>query len=205
MDFKKFNTSWGDTPVYKYCKTGATAPNLLVNNVPNTMSIHGLTITNNNGVITLNGTNSSTGTWLWLFNGAVSATIYYQPLGKGIYEVGGVPDDASLENYRLVAYYKKNETDEGQQHQIVGTDPRWIIDNTNGDYNFIGIRISVISNTVCDNVIFTPYIKPVENSWYQVEAYKRENGAWTAEPTNGRVLLGAKKKIITEKLDPSDE
>lgn len=197
MDFKKYsNGSWTDTPVYKYNKTAAGAPNLLINNVPNTMSTHGLTITNNNGVITLNGTNSSTGTWLWLFIGDVSATIYYQPLGKGIYEVGGVPDDASLENYRLAAYYKKNESDEGQQHQIVGTDPRWIIDNTNGDYNFIGIRISVISNTVCDNVVFNPYIKPVASSWFQIEAYRRESGSWTDTPSFGK--RKRKVKLVTE-------
>lgn len=202
MDFKKFNTSWGDTPVYKYCKTNG--PNLVENNIT-TVSGQGITAVNNNGTVTINGTNSSTSTWLWLASGRISGTATFQELGKGKYIVGGVPADSSSSNYRLAVINKATESGTSTTTYIDATSDPLTIDNINGDYNYVAIRINILSNTVCDNVVFTPYIKPVENSWYQVEAYKRENGAWTAEPSNGRVLLGAKKKIITEKLDPSDE
>lgn len=204
MDFKKFNTSWGDTPVYKYCKTGATAPNLLVNKITSVTG-QGITAYNTNGTITINGTNSSTATWLWCQSGRISGTATFQELGKGKYVVGGVPEDSSSSTYRLYLVNKSTESGTSTSTAIDATNDPLVIDNTNGDYNYVALRISISGGTVCDNVVFTPYIKPIENSWYQVEAYKRENGAWTAEPTNGRVLLGAKKKVITEMLDPSDE
>lgn len=201
MNFKKFNNgSWSDTPVYKYCKTNG--PNLVVNNIT-TVSGQGITAVNNNGTVTINGTNSSTSTWLWLESGRISGTATFQELGKGKYIIGGVPEDSSSSNYRLGVISKATESGTSTTTYIDATNDPLTIDNTNGDYNYVAIRINILSNTVCDNVVFTPYIKPIDNSWYQVEAYKRENGAWTATPTNGRRLT-RKKKVVTEVLDPED-
>lgn len=201
MDFKKFNGSWGDTPVYKYCKTNG--PNLVENNIT-TVSGQGITAVNNNGAVTINGTNSGTSTWLWLASGKISGTATYQELGKGKYTIGGVPADSSSSNYRLAVISKATQSGTSTTTYIDATNDPLTIDNTNGNYNYVAIRINILANTVCDNAVFTPYIKPINNSWYQVEAYKRENNAWTAEPTNGRRLLSIKKPI-TEELDPDDE
>lgn len=200
MDFKKFNTSWGDTPVYKYCKTNG--PNLVVNKITSVTG-QGITAVNNNGTVVINGT-TTIGTWLWCQSGRFSATATYQKLGKGKYTIGGVPADSASSTYRLYLFYKSNESDSGASTVITAANDPLIIDNTNGDYNYVSLRITISADTVCNNIIFTPYIKPVDNSWYQVEAYKRENNAWTAEPTNGRRLLSIKKPI-TEELDPDDE
>lgn len=202
MDFKKFNTSWGDTPVYKYCETNG--PNLLVNNIT-TVTGQGITAVNTNGTVTINGTNSSTATWLWCQSGRISGTATFQELGKGKYTVGGVPEDSTSSNYRLFLVNKATESGTSTSTAIDASIDPLVIDNTEGNYNYVALRISISGGIVCDNVVFTPYIKPIDNSWYQVEAYKRENGVWTAEPTNGRALLTVKKKVITEKLDPSDE
>ena len=202
MNFKKFNNgSWSDTPVYKYCKTNG--PNLVVNNIT-TVTGQGITAVNTNGVVTINGTNISTGTWLWLQSGRISGTATFQELGKGKYAIGGVPADSASNTYRLFLVNKATESGTSTSTAIDATNDPLIIDNTNGNYNYVAVRISISGNAVCDNVIFTPYIKPIDNSWYQVEAYKRENGAWTATPTNGRRLT-RKKKVVTEVLDPEDE
>lgn len=202
MNFKKFNNgSWSDTLVYKYCKTNG--PNLVENNIT-TVSGQGITAVNNNGTVTINGTNSSTSTWLWLASGKISGIATYQELGKGKYTIGGVPADSTSSNYRLAVVSKATESGTSTTTFIDATSDPLTIDNTNGDYNYVAIRINILSNTVCNNVVFTPYIKPVDNSWYQIEAYKRENDNWTATPTNGRRLT-RKKKVVTEVLEPEDE
>ena len=198
MDFKKYsNGSWIDTPVYKYNKTAAGAPNLLVNNIT-TVTGQGITVVNTNGVITINGTNSSTSTWLWIQSGRISATATFQELGIGIYAIGGVPEDSTLSNYRMYLVYKSSASGTSTSVTIDSSNDPLIIDNTNGDYNYVAMRISIVANTVCDNVIFTPYIKPVANSWYQIQAYKRQSGSWTADPVIGR--RRKKVKLVTEEI-----
>ena len=202
MNFKKFNNgSWSDTLVYKYCKTNG--PNLIVNNIT-TVTGQGITAVNNNGVVTINGTNGSTATWLWIQRGAISKDGTFQELGKGKYAIGGVPADSTSNTYRLFLVYNSTGAQSGTSVSIDATNAPLIIDNTNGDYNYVAMRISISANAVCDNVVFTPYIKPIDNSWYQIEAYKRENGNWTAEPTNGRRLT-RKKKVMTVVVEPEDE
>ena len=200
MNFKKFNNgSWSDTPVYKYCKTNG--PNLVESNLT-TISTQGVTIVNTNGVVTINGT-TTIGTWIWVQSGTVSSQGTFQELGKGKYAIGGVPEDATVSTYRMHLLYRSTASGSQTSVQILPDNDPVIIDNTNGDYNYVALRITIASGTVCDNVVFTPYIKPIDNSWYQVEAYKRENGAWTASPTNGR-RLSRKKKIVTVICDPED-
>lgn len=199
MDFKKYsNGAWIDTPVYKYNKTAAGAPNLIVNQIT-TVSGQGITAVNNNGVITINGTNISTATWLWIQSGRISATATFQELGIGNYAIGGVPEDSTSSNYRMFLVYKSSASGTSNSVAIDSSNAPLIIDNTNGDYNYVAMRISISANTVCDNVIFTPYIKPVANSWYQIQAYKRQSGSWTADP----VVAGRRRKkvkLVTEEI-----
>lgn len=198
MDFKKYsNGSWTDTPVYKYNKTAAGAPNLIVNQIT-TVSGQGITAVNNNGVITINGTNSNTGTWIWIQSGRISATATFQELGIGKYAIGGVPEDSTSSNYKMHLVYKSSASGTSTSVAIDLSNDPLIIDNTNGDYNYVAMRISIVANTVCDNVIFTPYIKPVANSWYQIQAYKRQSGSWTADPVIGR--RRKKVKLVTEEI-----
>lgn len=197
MDFKKYsNGSWTDTPVYKYCKTNG--PNLIVNQIT-TVTGQGITAVNNNGVITINGTNGSTGTWLWIQSGRISATATFQELGIGKYAIGGVPEDSTSSNYRMFLVYKSSASGTSTSVSIDSSNDPLIIDNTNGDYNYIAMRITIVANTVCDNVVFTPYLKPIDNSWYQIQAYKRQSGSWTADP----VVAGRRRKkvkIVTEEI-----
>lgn len=199
MNFKKFNNgSWSDTPVYKYCKTNG--PNLVENNLTN-KTANGLTITVNGDAITVNGT-ATNNTNLYIYNDAVGGDPTYQKLGKGKYIVGGNPSDATPNNFIISMRYKATEesTSGIYRFPVGGTA---IIDNTNGAYNYISIYIAVWNGKIVNNKVFIPTIKPIDNSWYQVEAYKRENNAWTASPTNGR-RLSRKKKVVTEVLDPDD-
>ena len=198
MNFKKYsNGSWIDTPVYKYNKTAAGAPNLIVNQIT-TVSGQGITAVNNNGVITINGTNSSTGTWLWIQSGRISATATFQELGIGKYAIGGVPEDSTSSNYRMFLVYKSSASGTSTSVSIDSSNDPLIIDNTNGDYNYVAMRISISGNTVCNNVVFTPYLKPIENSWYQIQAYKRQSGSWTTDPVTGK--RRKKAKLVTEEI-----
>lgn len=199
MDFKKYsNGSWIDTPVYKYNKTAAGAPNLIVNNLT-TVTGQGITAVNTNGTITVNGTNGRIGTWIWIQGGNISGTATFQELGKGKYNVGGVPVDSTSSTYRLYLLYKATAAGTSTSTAIDTTNAPLTIDNTNGDYNYVAMRIAISANVVCDNVIFTPFIKPVENSWYQIQAYKRQSGSWTADP----VVAGKRRKkvkLVTEEI-----
>lgn len=199
MNFKKFNNgSWSDTPVYKYCKTNG--PNLVVNNVTN-KTANGLTITSSGEAITVNGT-ATTNTNIYIYNDAVGGNPEYQKLGKGKYIIYGNPSNAAANDFILTMRYKS--TEEGTSSILrfpVGETV--VIDNTNGAYNYVGIYIAVWNGKTVNNKVFTPTIKPIDNSWYGIEAYKRENGVWTATPTNGRRLT-RKKKIVTEVIDPED-
>jgi hypothetical protein len=198
MDFKKFNESWGDTPVYKYCKTNG--PNLVENNLTN-KTANGLTITVNGESITVNGT-ANANTNLYIYNDAVGGTPEYQKLGKGRYIIDGNPSDAATNNFIISMRYKATEADASTIYRFpVGETA--VIDNTNGDYNYVSIYIAVWNRRTVNNKVFTPTIKPVENSWYGIEAYKRKNGVWTDNPSNSRLLLSAKKKVI-EKISPDD-
>ena len=198
MDFKKFNTSWGDTPVYKYCKTNG--PNLVENNLTN-KTTNGLTITVNGHDITVNGT-ATANTNLYVYNDAVGGNPEYQKLGKGRYIIGGNPSDAASNAFIVSMRYKATEEGTSSIYRFpVGETA--VIDNTDGAYNYVGIYIAVWNGKTVNNKVFTPTIKPIDNSWYQVEAYKRENGVWTATPTNGR-RLSRKKKVVTEVLEPDD-
>ena len=197
MDFKKYsNGSWSDTPVYKYCKTNGA--NLIVNQIT-TVRGQGITAVNNNGVVTINGTNSSTATWLWIQSGRISATATFQELGIGKYAIGGVPEDSTSSNYRMFLVYKSSASGTSTSVAIDSSNDPLIIDNTNGDYNYVAMRIAISGNTVCDNVVFTPYLNPIDNSWYQIQAYKRQSGSWTADP----VAAGKKRKkvkLVTEEI-----
>lgn len=201
MNFKKFNNgSWSDTLVYKYCKTNG--PNLVENNLTN-KTANGLTITVNGNAITVNGT-ATANTNINIYNDTVGSNLGYQKLGKGKYIVDGNPSDAANNDFILSLRYRATESGTSAIMRFpVGETT--VIDNTNGDYTYVGIYVAVWSGKTLDNKVFTPTIKPIDNSWYGIEAYKRENGAWTAEPTNGRRLLSAKKKkIVTEKIDPDN-
>lgn len=197
MNFKKYsNGSWSETPVYKYCKTNGA--NLIVNEIT-TVTGQGITAVNNNGVITINGTNSSTATWLWIQSGRISATATFQELGIGKYAIGGVPEDSTSSNYRMFLVYKSSASGTSTSVSIDSSNDPLIIDNTNGDYNYVAMRISISGNTICDNVVFTPYLKPIDNSWYQIQAYKRQSGSWTADP----VVVGKRRKkvkLVTEEI-----
>lgn len=198
MDFKKYsNGAWIDTPVYKYNKTAAGAPNLILNNIT-TVSGQGITAVNNNGVITINGTNGSIATWIWIQGGNISGTATFQELGKGKYIIGGVPEDSTSSTYRLFLVHKSTASGTSTSTAIDTTNAPLTIDNTNGDYNYVAMRISITANVVCDNVIFTPFIKPLENSWYQIQAYKRQSGSWTTDPVTGR--RRKKVKLVTEEI-----
>ena len=198
MDFKKFNGSWGDTPVYKYCKTNG--PNLVENNLTS-KTANGLTITVNGESITVNGT-ANANTNFYIYNDAVGGNPEYQKIGRGKYIVDGNPSDAVPNDFVISMRYKATETGNSGIYRFpVGETA--VIDNTNGAYNYVSIYIAVWNGKTVNNKVFTPTIKPVDNSWYQVEAYKRENNAWTAEPTNGRRLLSIKKPI-TEELNPDE-
>lgn len=199
MDFKKFNGSWGDTPVYKYCKTNG--PNLVINNLTD-KTANGLTITVNGEAITVNGT-ATANTNINIQNNTVGANLGYQKLGKGKYILVGNPSDAANNDFMLSLRYKSTESDTSTIMRFpVGETV--VIDNTNGDYTYVGIYIAVWNGKTLDNKVFNPTIKPIDNSWYGIEAYKRQNGAWTATPTNERLLFGAKKKVITEKISSDD-
>lgn len=197
MDFKKYsNGSWIDTPVYKYCKTNGA--NLIVNQIT-TVTGQGITAVNNNGVVTINGTNSSIATWLWIQSGRISATATFQELGIGKYAIGGVPEDSTSSNYRMFLVHKSSASGTSTSVSIDSSNDPLIIDNANGDYNYVAMSISISGNTVCDNVVFTPYLKPIDNSWYQIQAYKRQSGSWTADP----VAAGKKRKkvkLVTEEI-----
>ena len=198
MDFKKYsNGSWSEAPIYKYNKTAAGAPNLIVNQIT-TVTGQGITAVNNNGVVTINGTNASTATWLWIQSGRISATATFQELGIGKYAIGGVPEDSTSSNYRMFLVYKSSASGTSTSVTIDSSNDPLIIDNTNGDYNYVAMRISIVANVVCDNVIFTPFIKPLENSWYQIQAYKRQSGSWTTDPVTGK--RRKKAKLITEEI-----
>ena len=198
MDFKKYsNGSWIDTPVYKYNKTAAGALNLIVNNIT-TVSGQGITAVNTNGTITINGTNSSTATWLWIQSGRISATATFQELGIGKYAIGGVPEDSTSSNYRMFLVYKSSASGTSTSVAIDSNNDPLIIDNSNGDYKYVAMRISISGNAVCDNVVFTPYLKPIDNSWYQIQAYKRQSGSWTTDPVTGR--RRKKVKLVTEEI-----
>lgn len=197
MNFKKYsNGSWIDTPVYKYNKTAAGAPNLILNNIT-TVSGQGITAVNNNGVVTING-NGSIGTWIWIQGGNISATATFQELGKGKYIIGGVPEDSTSSTYRLFLVHKATASGTSTSTAIDKTNAPLTIDNTNGDYNYVAMRIAIAANVACDNVIFTPFIKPLENSWYQIQAYKRQSGSWTTDPVTGK--RRKKAKLVTEEI-----
>lgn len=200
MDFKKFNGNWSDTPVYKYCKTNG--PNLVENNLTN-KTANGLTITVNGNAITVNGT-ATGNTNINIQNDTVGANLGYQKLGKGKYILDGNPAGAANNNFIISMRYKATESGASAIMRFpVGETV--VIDNTNGDYTYIGIYVAVWNGKTLDNKVFTPTIKPIDNSWYGIEAYKRQNGAWTADPTNGRTLLSMmKKKSLTEKISSDD-
>lgn len=194
MDFKKFNGNWSDTPVYKYCKTNG--PNLVENNLTN-KTANGLTITVNGEAITVNGTATTT-TTLWIYNDAVDGNFEYQKLGKGRYIIDGNPSGAAVNDFILSMRYKSTE-DGNSSILRFPVGETIVIDNTNGDYNYVSIYIGVWNGKTVDNKVFTPTIKPVDNSWYGIEAYRRESGSWTDTPSFGK--RKRKVKPIIEKVD----
>lgn len=196
MDFKKYsNGSWTDTPVYKYNKTAAGAPNLLQNNLTS-KEANGLTITVNGDSITINGT-ATANTNINIYNDTVGSVLGYQQIGKGVYVIDGNPPDAVNNQYILSARYKSTESGTSTILRFpVGES--LTIDNSNGSYNYFGVYVAVWIGQTLDNVVFRPTLKPVADSWYQIQAYKRVSGSWTADPPTTKRIR--KKKAVTEKI-----
>lgn len=198
MDFKKYsNGSWIDTPVYKYNKTAAGAPNLVINNTaPQTIS--GLTFTVSGESITVNGTATSNTNIYLKTNGTELSSETYQKLGKGKYVIGGNPDDAAANYFIISMRYKSTESGTSSILRFpVGKTLE--IDNTSETYNFVAVYLAIWNARTCDNVVFTPFIKPIADSWYGIEAYRRESGSWTDTPSFGK--RKRKVKPIIEKVD----
>lgn len=198
MDFKKYsNGSWSDTPVYKYNKTAAGAPNLVINNItPKT--INGLTFTVSGESIAVNG-KATTNTNIYLkTSGSELSSQTYQKLGKGKYVIGGNPDDAAANYFIISMRYKSTESGTSNILRFpVGETLE--IDNRSGNYNFVAIYLAIWNAQTCDNVVFAPFIKPIADSWYGIEAYRRESGSWTDTPSFGK--RKRKAKPIVEKVD----
>lgn len=198
MNFKKYsNGAWTDTPVYKYNKTAAGAPNLVLNNItPKT--INGLTFTVSGESITVNGTATNNTNIYLKTNVSELTSETYQKLGKGKYVIGGNPDDAAANYFIISMRYKSTESDTSSILRFpVGETLE--IDNTSGTYNFVAVYLGIWNARTCDNVVFTPFIKPIADSWYGIEAYRRESGSWTDTPSFGK--RKRKAKPILEKVD----
>lgn len=200
MDFKKYsNGSWIDTPVYKYNKTAAGAPNLLQNNLTS-KEANGLTITVNGDSITINGT-ATANTNINIYNNTVGSVLGYQQIGKGVYVIDGNPPDAANNQYILSSRYKATESGTSTILRFpVGE--TLTIDNSNGTYNYFGVYVAVWNGQTLDNVVFRPTLKPVSDSWYQIQAYKRVSGSWTADPPTTKRIK--KKKAVTEKISEDE-
>lgn len=198
MDFKKYsNGSWIDTPVYKYNKTAAGAPNLVINNIT-PKAINGLTFTVSGESITVNGTATNNTNLYLKTNNSDLTSETYQKLGKGKYVIGGNPNNAAANYFIISMRYKSTES--GMSNILrfpVGENLE--IDNTSGTYNFVAVYLGIWNARTCDNVVFTPFIKPIADSWYGIEAYRRESGSWTDTPSFGK--RKRKSKPIVEKVE----
>lgn len=198
MNFKKYSSgSWVDTPVYKYNKTAAGSPNLVINNATS-KTVNGLDITVSGESITVNGT-ATANTNLYLKTDSSELTNQtYQKLGKGKYTIGGNPDTAAANYFIISMRYKSTESGTSSILRFpVGETVE--IDNSTGTYNYVTVYIGIWNARTLENVVFTPFIKPIADSWYGIEAYRRESGSWTDTPTFGK--RKRKAKPIIEEVD----
>ncbi len=142
-----------------------TNPRDILENNVTAKSVNGLTVTSNNdGTFNIVGTATAvTNVLLKLFTGAgIPTTVNdtaYQEIPKGKYIIGSSPNGSAVNKY--IMSYRYGSTMGGSTTlQRIQPDEPLMIDNTNGDYNYILLYFTVwLGQTV--NLTVNPYLKKV--------------------------------------------